>query len=424
VPVGSSLAGVNKRLIYRAESSSGPFRRVGEIADNSTTTFDDTIANGSEGTDPEEDGTAPTPFTTIELHKERLFFDDSSNRSLLRWTNFQNPFVSEAENFEPIDNGDGESIIAVATQDDILTVFKENNNTAIETQDPADETTWIKRKSPSNLGIVGPRALAYMQNGVLFVGKQNKRMTGLHVLSGLQVVETYDGRMRSQNISDKIEYDLFTGIDRSYWSNIALYLAYTATGQTTNQKIFWLDLTRFVPPNQPGSWAPWDGVKVRGFFTHSGLLYGCDSSSTGFVRQFESGAYSDSGSAINSYFWTKEIGGENDGQLDSYVKDMREAYVWHARLGNYNMNLRYRVDGDSGSGIAFAVSLNPGGSTWGSMIWGVDPWGGQRTDYETRISLGRVQGKRFQFRFDNQATVNQGFKVHRLEVGMNLRRRR
>lgn len=431
IPVGSALVGADKRRIYRAENQSGPFRRIGEIADNTTTTFDDTVANGAEGVESIEDATAPTPFKTIELHKERLFFDDSSNRSFLRYTDFTNPFVSQVENFEPIDQGDGEDILAVCSQDDFVTAWKENSNSSIETPDPSDDLTWIKRKSPSNLGIVGPLAFAKMQNGVIFVGRQNGRLTGLHVLSGLQVVETFDGRLRSQNISEKVEYDLLNLIEDTGWDDIALtvyknrlYMAYPFEGSSNNSRILWLDLNRFVPPNQPGSWAPWDGLTIGQFFTHRGVLYGTSAAANGKVFQFDAGAYSDSGSAINSYFWTKEIGGQEEGELDSYVKDLREIYVWHARLGDYNMSVRFRVDGDSGTGLAYNINLNPAGSVWGTMIWGVDPWGGQRTDFEVRIPIGRVTGKRFQIRFDNQNTANQGFKVHRLEVGMNLRRRR
>jgi hypothetical protein len=432
IPVGSTLAGVNARNIYRAETTSGPWRKVGTISDNTTTTFNDTTANGAEGKFAVEDGTKPTPFSTIELHKERLFFRDSSNTSYLRYTNFTNPFISEVENFEPIDQGDGEAIIAIVSQDDFVTAFKENSNTAIETSDPSNDLTWVKRKSPSNLGIVGPRAFAYMQNGVVFMGKQNNRLTGLHVLSGLQVVETFDGRLRSQNISEKIEYDLLTQVESSKWADIAmavyknrLHIAYPFVTTTSgNDRIFWLDLNRFVPPNQPGSWAPWSGIKVSNLFVHNGLLFGGSSQADGKIIQFERGSYADQSSAINSYFWTKEIGGQEEGELDSYIKDLREVYVWVGLLGTYNMNVRYRTDGDSGNGVAFPVDLTPTGSLWGTMVWGGGVWGGTRTDFEKRLSIGRVQGRRFQFRFDNQNTVNQGFKAYRLEVGMNLRRRR
>ncbi len=430
VPVGSTLAGVDKRFIYRADLASGPFRKVGEISGNTTTTYDDTTANGSEGKPPVLDGSKPPVFTTIAQHKERLFMDDNANTGILRYTNFENPYISEAENEEPISRGDGEDILAVSSQDDFVTIFKENKTFTIQTTDPADDLTWVKTEIPANLGIVGPKAFVKTQNGLMFIGRQNGRLTGFHYLSGLQVIETSDGRLRTLSVSEKIEYDLLNSVTMSKWSDICLdvfenrlFMSYTRTGDTVNSHVFWLDLNRVGTEGQPGSWAPWDGFSARCFFTHNGTFYFGDATATGFVRYFNAGAYSDSGSAINSYFWTKEIGGEDDGSLDSYVKGMRELYIWREMLGNYNMNVRVRVDGDSSLGLSFPISLYSAGYTWGTMIWGVDPWGTVRTDEEIRISIGRTIGRRFQLRFDNQNTVNQAFKVHRIEAGFNIRRR-
>lgn len=430
IPVGSTLAGVNERFIYRAVAASGPFRRVGSISNNTTTTFTDTTAVGLEGADPILDGSKPTPFTTIALLKERLFFDDSTNRSLLRYTEFANPFISEATSAEPINNGDGENIVGVAGQDDVVVAFKENKSTGLVLNDPSDDTTWSKQELPTNLGLVGPKAFSVMQNGVIFVGRQNRKITGLHVLTGLNVIETSDGRLRSLSISERIEPELLENISKDYWPNIflsvfenRLHMSYTRSG-TTNNKIMWLDLNRIGTEGQPGSWAPWSGINAKCFFAHNGQFFAGDSTSTGFVRALNQSSYSDSGSAINSYFWTKYVGGEDDGSLDSYVKDLRELYVWHGLLGTYDMNVRYRVDGETTSGTAFSLNLTPATSLWGTAVFGTSVWGGSRDDYETRIPIGRVQGKRFQIGFDNQNTLNQGFKVHRIEIGMNMRRYR
>lgn len=437
IPVGTSLAGVNQRFIYRADAASGPFRKVGTIADNTTTTFNDSVANGAEGKLPVFDGSAPTPFTTIQLSGERLFFDDSTNRSFLRFTEFNTPYISVAEDFEPINNGDGENIIAISAQDAFLTIFKKNRSWSILLQDPSDFTTWIKRELPGNIGIVGPRAFTSVENGIAFVGQRNNRITGVHLLSGLQLIETNDGKMRSESISSKIEPDILpaaagTGFDASYWSNCVLqnfnnrlYLAYTKNGDTFNKNIYWFDLNRVGTDRVPGSWAPWDGIHAKCLFTCGGNLFAGDADATGVVRQLEiTGVYSDSGSAINSYYYTKEIGGDDDTSLDGYIKDLREIYVWYGRQGNYNMNLRFRVDGDTSLGTTYPISLNPGSGLWGTMIWGSGVWGGARTDFITRVVVGRTTGRKFQLRFDNQNTVNQSFKVHRVELGMNLRRRR
>lgn len=431
IPVGSSLAGVNKRFVYRAENPAGPWRKVGEIANNTQTAFTDNTANGAEGKRNQLDASPPTVFTTIEKHKERLFMDDGDDRSFIRYTEVANPYVSLAESNEALDAGDGEHIVAIASQDDFVTAFKYNKAFSIQTVDPADDLTWVKRVLPANLGIIGPHAWDRVQNGLVFVGRQNNQLTGLHFLSGTQVLESSDGRLRSLTISEKIEYDLLNTVEDTLWNKIflkvfknRLHMAYTRTDEVRNQRIFWLDLNRIGSDGQPGSWAPWDGVNVNCFFDHNGFLYSGDSTETGYVRQFYSGTYSDSGTAIESYFWTKEIGGEKEGTLDSYFKDLRELYVWHAKLGSYNMSVRFRVDGDSGAGNAYNVSLDGRGSVWHTMVWGVDSWGGNRTDFEERIVIGRTLGKRFQVRFDNQTVAGQGFKVFRLELGMNLRRRR
>jgi hypothetical protein len=360
-----------------------------------------------------------------------LFFDDSSDRSLLRWTDLGNPFVSAAENFEPLDNLDGEVILAVVAQDDFVNSFKANNNYSIETIDPADETQWIIRKSTSSLGIVGPRALTQVDNGIIFVGRRNNKITGLHFLTGIQVVESFQGRLRTENISEKVEFDFLTDMPSIYWSNMAmgtfenrLYMAYTELGDTSNKSILWFDLNALVPGEQPGSYSKWTGINSSVFATHNGLFYAGGSQPTGFVYQLNSGSFSDSGVAINSYFWTKEIGGEDDGSLDSYIKDFRELYIWHSKPGDYFMTVRVRTDGSTGAGTASNIDLSGASGLWGALVWGSGLWGSSRTDFETRIPIGKLLGKRLQIRFDNQNTVGQSFKVHRVELGMNLRRRR
>jgi hypothetical protein len=431
IPTGSSLAGVNERYLYRADAASGPFRRIATLSDNTTTTYDDTIANGSEGKSPILDGTKPDAFKTIEQHQERLFFDSSEDRTFIRYTEVQNPFIAPGINEEPISSGDGEDIQAIASQDQVLIIFKKNKSYGIITTDPADDTTWQKLELPANYGIIGPKAFTKVQNGIMFVGQQNWRITGLHFLSGIRLQETSDGKLRSLNISQRIEYDLLHYMNESLWSSIVLnqfqnrlFMAYAYLGSPRNDRIFWLDLNRLGYEGEPGSWAPWSGINASVIFPHYGYLIFGDSTTTGFVRKLTPGVYNDSGSAIDSYFWTKQLAGDSEGQIGSYVKDLRELFIWFQKLGSYHMNVRVRVDGDTSAGVAYPVSLAQTSALWGSMVWGVDPWGGLQTDFDERIPLPGYLGKKFQIRFDNQNTAGQAFRVHRIELGMNMRRRR
>jgi hypothetical protein len=431
IPIGSALAGTNARLIYRSDAASGPFRKVGQINDNVTTTFSDTVTNGGEGKFNILDASKPKAFNTITLHQERLFFDDFDDSTFVRYTDFQNPYVSEALNLEPMNQGDGFPIQAVSSQDNFLSVFKKNKIFTFETVDPSDDLTWIKRELPGNIGIVGRRAFAKVTNGTAFMGLQNGRISGVHLLQGIRLVETSDGRLRSLLISDKVEPEILNNTVSTLWDKICmnvfenkLFVAYARTGASQNNRILWLDLARVGTEGQPGSWAPWDGINCAIIFQHDGILYWGDSTSTGFVRKFNAGTYSDSGSAINSYFLTKQIGGEENGSLDSYVKNLREIFVWYAKLGGYTMGMSVRMDGDSGNGISYNVDLSQSASLWGGSTWGGTVWTATRVDFESRVIIEGLQGKRFQVKFHNNNTVGQGFKVHRLELGMILRRKR
>jgi hypothetical protein len=131
------------------------------------------------------------------------------------------------------------------------------------------------------------------------------------------------------------------------------------------------------------------------------------------------GIYRDDTAAINSYYYTKEFGG-NPGDYN-FHKDFRYANVLVDMAGNYNMNLTARTDSDLGSGNTQTIDLDSGGSLWGTMVWGVDDWGGGFAQKEVRVDLGTVSGTRIQYKFDNQNIVNQRFKVHGLNFLANIK---
>lgn len=439
VPVGAASQGVAQRFIYRASLTAGPYRYIGTIANNTTTTFADNTGptTWAVGALAKEDGTAPTPFTTVKLHQERLWFDDSSDRTSLRYTEYQNPFISESGSSEPLDGGDTSPITAIGVQNNLVSVLKRNSIWLVDVADAPDDDSFFNFiKSPANLGIVAPRAFVEIPNGILFVGRGSSQaqvgnITGFHVLSGLDIQETVTDLLRTKSVSENIEPTVLAmpsaGWDRTeiVSFNNKIYIACSISGDTSNNAhLFWLDLNRLGDKQgQPGTWSLWSGINANTLTVHNGLLYAGSSTANGTVYQLENtGVYSDSGVAINSYWWSKEYGGE--AEIDSWIKDFRWINIWYELLGAWNMNVKYRGDGDMGSGDTIVVNLTPGGSLWGTMIWGVDDWGGGRSDTETQHSLGLKNGRRIQIRFDNQNAVGQAFKVHALKVLSNLRRQR
>lgn len=433
IPVGTGLNGVASRKIYRSTSLAGTYGLVRTLSDNTTTNFTDTTPLGSEGSAAVVDGTGPTPWTTVREHKERIFFDDSTVRSFLRFTDYQNPYISKAANFFSTANRKGENITAIGVQEDLISVLYDKSMIWVyDLTDPSDETTWSRALSPANLGIAGSRALAETPQGLIFVGMQNGKLSGIHLLNGIQITETANDKLRSQNIAEKIEPTIFAWpsnllpkIAMASFENRIYIACPKSSTSTIIDGIFYFDLSRIQKSKSgPGSWAPWDGIKVQNFVIHNGVLYGGSSNGDGRVVQFNSGTYTDAdGSAINSYYWTKQFGGEGD--LSYYTKDGRWTDIWHALLGNYFMNYRFRKDGDIGTGNEFAISVAIGGSTWGSFTWGDGTlYSSGNTTKEDRVFIGPVVGKRFQHGFTNQNTVGQAFKVFSLQSTMNLRRTR
>jgi hypothetical protein len=431
VQLGAVSHGVNGRYIYRSNSgSAGVFKRIGTINDNTTTTFTDNNAIGTEGVAGVTDGTAPTPFTTIAVHKDRLFFDDSTVRSLLRYTEFSNPFISEALDFLPINTKSGRVITAIGVQQDIVTAFMDDDETwVVDLVDPSDDTMWEgPLRSPVNHGIAGPRAFVNIPDGILFVGKRDGKITGIHIISGTQLVQTADRLLHSDQAAKHIE-NLIKGLSSSGWDDIAMdsfnnqvFVAIQYSTDTNNNNVLWFDVNRMSDDGDPGSWSLWSGISASCFVVHGGNFYFGRSTASGLILKLFPGVYSDNGTAINSYWWSR-FEGFGPG-VESYVKDFRRAQIWYSLLGAWNMNLKWRVDGDSGVGSSREISLNPGGSVWNSFVWGSADWGGGMSEADNTFSLGSTLGRRIQIRFDNQNIAGQAFKVHRYIIESNLRGKR
>ena len=435
IPVGAASMGVAERYIYRASTSAGPFRYIGKLADNVTTVYTDSVGTTtwSAGTLAPQDATAPTPFTTVKLHKNRLFFDDSTDRTILRYTDFLIPYISQAANFIKINQGDTSYITNIKVQQDLVTVFKDNSYWLTQLNDPADDATWIMEEGPGHLGCVGPRAAVEVNDGIIFIGKRGGFITGAHWLSGANVLEAAAYTTKTNAISQRVE-DTFKSITRTFWDDIALGLwkdklliAFTKTG-TSNNAILWFDTAKLSGQSQPGSWSLWDGrvTQVGGFFEHLGHFYALSALADGFILEVcKEAQYNDAGGAINSYWWSKPIGGEP--AVESWMKDWRRLYVWFDSQDNSYLKVNYKSFGVIGDGSAATpLSQDPGGITWGSFVWGVGVWG-VGGSFEEKVFGGPLLSRRIQIKFSNNGAgtasgvTDYAFRVNNFKLQCNLR---
>lgn len=428
IPVAPQSWGVASRRLYRNTDSGTTFLRVTTISDNTTTSYTDNTADASLGTTAPSDNGVPPIYSAIVYHANRLFMIGNDN--LVWYTNLNEPYTVGALNFDAFGDQASDLPKALAVYANSLVVTCERNVYLWYMPD-TDPSNWQKIKCQSSYTSKSPFGLFEYNNKLCFPAMQSDKFVGFAALSGNVIEPTASllttNTAGSELKSDRIEPDMFDVVE-TYVGNISAtvfknkaYIALTkASGNTTNNRVYVFDFSiSNLAKNQKEAWVPWTGLNAAQFAVYAGNLYYGTSTATGFVYKMDSSLYSDDGSAINSYFWTKEFSGpKTEASLN---KDFRYANLLVDLAGAYYMNVAVRTDSDSGDGTNYQIDLNPGGSLWGSMMWGRNSWGAGALQRDLRLYLAGARGKRVQFKFSNQNTAGQRFKVHWQNFTYNLK---
>lgn len=434
IPTAPQSHGVNARRIYRnfASGSTATYGLLATISDNTTTTYVDDTLDASLGATPPTDNGEPPKYNSIVAHQGRLWCNDTSNTNYVWYSNTLEPYTFASTNFQPVGDASFDLVKGLAVYDNSVVVFAAGGVYLILTP-TTDPTDWRVVKTRSPYGAKSPYGAWLYNNKLGFPAMQSGKFVGFAALSGVTLdpdataLET--SRPGGDLQSDRIEPDMFD-VQEAYVGNISAqvfknraYITLTdGDGNTTNNRVYLFDFSRENYKSQEAGWLLWTGPVVAQFCVYDGKLYGIDATATGFVRQIGTTAYNDDGSAITSYFWTKEYSGQKG--HENLQKDFRKVHILVEKSGAWMMDLTYRVDSDSGVGITRQVDLTPGGSVWGSFNWGEANWSAGFAQQEVTVTLGAVTGKRIQFRFGNQSTAGQCFKVHGLNFTYNIKGRR
>jgi len=432
LPVAPQSFGVAARNIYRTEASGTVFKFLDTISDNTTTTYDDGIADSGLGTVAPTDNGVPPNFSAIVYHQSRLFMVDPQD-NFVKYTPVGNPYVVNALSFRRIGDVTGDIPQALTIFDNSIYVFCKKSTWLIY-MPSTDDSTWIDVRVKSPYGSHSPFAPFFYNNRVMFPAVQNSRFVGFAAVSGDTVdpnatLLTVSGA-GSDMKSDKIEPDMLVIQDAvlgNYSATVFENKAYISVtygaGETVNNRIYVFDFSiENLGRPQKFSWVPWTGLNATQMTVYDGKLFYADANETGLVYQMNTEAYDDNGSAIDSYYWTKEFaGGDSD---DNWLKDFRFANILYEQSGDWMMNLTVRVNSDSGDGNTSSIDLNPGGTLWTTFNWDEANWGGGDDENELKKFLGQLRGKRIQFKFDNQNAVAQKFKIIGLNYVYNKKGRR
>lgn len=435
IPVAPTSHGVSARRIYRATATTAGagFFRVAEIADNTTTTYVDNIPDASLGAEAPDDNGEPPKYSVAAYHQNRIFCNDASEPNLVWYSELAEPYTFGSLNFRRIGDASGDIVRTIEVYQNAIFVGCDNSQVLIfmPSTDPAD---WAELRIKSQYGSKSPFANFLYNNSLAFAAMQNGKLAGFAAVTGSTIDPTatiLDHSTAGSDLkSDRIEPDMFQ-VQETFVGNISsmvfknkAYIALTyGSNQTENNRIYVFDFSSGnLGKKQEASWAPLVGLSASQFTVYDGKLYYGSSTDDGFVYQLESSNFSFDGSAITSYFWTKEFSGRPE--HETLEKDFRTAELLIEKAGAYNMNFTYRVDSDKGVGLTQQVSLDPGGSIFGSLNWGGGVWGGGTDQDEVRIPLGAARGRRIQFKFGNQGAVNQRFKVHGMKFTYNIKGKR
>jgi hypothetical protein len=429
IPVAPQSYGVNSRRVYRYGPSNTTYVLVGTIGDNTTTSFSDNSQVGTVSA-PSDNG-VPPKFSVCIYHANRLWVNDPANPNYAWYSELGEPFTFGAANFLKVGDASSDLVKGFDVYDSGVVINCENSQVINYMEDPADETTWRQVKVRSSFGSKSPFGTWRYNNRIGFPAFQNTKFVGFAALHGDFVEPTTTALTTSlpgsDLLSDKIESDMFN-IQEPYVGNVSsivyknkAYISVTyGSTNTTNNRVYLFDFSMSnLSKSQRFSWVPFTGLNAAQFAIYGGSLYYGSSSTDGFIYQLETSTYDDNGSAINSYYWTKEFSGKPE--HENLPKDFRKVKILADLAGAYYMNLSWKVDSDKGVGQTKQIDLNPGGSLWGTMRWGIDLWGGGKDQYEFEIPLGQTHGKRIQFKFDNQNTANHRFKIHRMTFLYNVR---
>ncbi len=433
--------GINARRIYRTQNGGSSYFRVATLSDTSTVTYTDRIADTDLGSPAPTDNGLPPKYNAIIYHRNILFVNDASNPNYVWYSAIGQPYTFPSTNFFKVGDKAGDLVRGFASYDNYVVIFCEQSIWINYMPDPATPGGWRQLKTKSPYGSKSP--YCYLQCSVrgedmlLFPALQSRKFVGFGGLVGDTLEATATAQVATNIASDLqsqvIEPDMFQ-VQETYLNNITgivyknrafITLTYQSPNTTNNRIYVWDFSLSNVNKRQIASWVPWKGINVQQFAVYSGKLYGASSTSNGYVYQVaDTGVYSDDGSAIDSYYWTKEFPGFPEDT--NYTKDFRYLNFLYDNSGSYQMTLRYRTDSDAGVGNYQNIDLTSGGSVWGSgvngLTWGVGKWGGGVAQTEKRVFFGAaLRGKRLQIRFDNQNTVNQRFAVYRAQFLYNIK---
>lgn len=314
VPLGPT--GTTIRYIYRTEGKASKaavlaetnFYLVGSIADNTTTTYNDTtddatlLLNSAPTWDTvsgaSEENCTPPLGSLMILHDQRVFIaGNTTYPSRIYWSEINKPDIFDPDNYDDIRPDDGDNITLMAEYYGIMNIGKDNSMQKYYT-DGNQTTDWYVSDLYSTIGCVAPYSVSVSPKGIIYLSRD-----GLYMFNGQNVTHMSDTVTPViDDISDSNIEECF-----GYYDKNKYYLAYpsTSSGSAINDRVLIYNFTRDAYVIDTANINCFEALAAG---TDTGQLYAGDSTSGGYIftleasdtfldqsykREFEAGTYDD-----------------------------------------------------------------------------------------------------------------------------------
>ena len=176
---------MNQRYIYRTTSSGTTFFRLTELSDNTTTTYEDAVADADLGAEAPTDQGEPPTYTDIIYHQARLFVIDRAN-NLVKYSEIGNPYVFKATSFLRVGDSTFDTPIGFDIYDNSLVVTCRMNPWLVYMPDTTP-SNWSVLRVRGAFGSRSPFSSFKFQNKVMYAAVQEDKFVGFAAIEGQTV---------------------------------------------------------------------------------------------------------------------------------------------------------------------------------------------------------------------------------------------
>jgi len=210
IPLGP--VGTSNRKIYRTEGDGSSLKLLATIADNTTTTYSDDIADGSLGAGYPSVTDDMPKGSIIKVHRERFFITaDPNYPNKIYYSNPYLPhYIQQTANLDymEISPEDNDEIMGIPIQLGMMICIKKNTIRVLHITSPtsgADPTSWYADDPIAFTGSPAQWSITQTPYGVVFLGWDHwYRFDGSQVSA---IIDEFDtGSILPSNYSDTVGF--------------------------------------------------------------------------------------------------------------------------------------------------------------------------------------------------------------------------